>query len=284
MKAPATASRWRARRGMVLIAVLWIVAALSLIVTGIVHVVRDEVRQVSGAGQVLQGRALGAGAGNLVLQQMLAQPERLKGMLRTQVVLQGRPVQVEVVPLNGLIDINTATLPLLQNMYAIVGGLVPEQAAALAQATLDSRGQKSANGRPQPFESVEDLLAVPGMDYDTYARVADIVTPDARSGGRVNVQAAPFPVLLVLAQGRQDLAQRIQRDRDAGAVGLDTTGLDPQYVDNAASQRYLLRARVPLEDGTVLLTNRWLDFADARREGLPWRVFHVDDRREPPSR
>ena len=54
------------QRGIALIAVLWIVSALSVIVTGVVHSVRSEVRLVSVARQSTEAAALGeAGIGNV---------------------------------------------------------------------------------------------------------------------------------------------------------------------------------------------------------------------------
>ena len=54
------------QRGIALIAVLWIVTALSVIVTGVVHSVRSEVRLVSVARQSTEAAALGEAAIMLV--------------------------------------------------------------------------------------------------------------------------------------------------------------------------------------------------------------------------
>ena len=57
-------------RGVVLIAVLWMVIALSIIVTGLTRNVRDEARMLSVARQTAQAGALGDAAIQLVLQSM----------------------------------------------------------------------------------------------------------------------------------------------------------------------------------------------------------------------
>ena len=57
-------------RGMALVAVLWIVAALSILVTGMVKAQRDEIRLVASARQTVQGHAMANAAIQMVLQAM----------------------------------------------------------------------------------------------------------------------------------------------------------------------------------------------------------------------
>ena len=66
--------------------------------------------------------------------------------------------------------------------------------------------------------------------------------------------------------------------REPSGTGVDATGLNLDLVDNAPSRRCLIQARVPLADGSGLLTSRWVDLAGGQQEGLPWRVFHADSR------
>ena len=74
------AVRGQARRsapshGVALIAVLWIVAALTIIVTGLSRTVRDEVHLVASARQSVVAQAMGDASTQLVLQGMEAQPQ-----------------------------------------------------------------------------------------------------------------------------------------------------------------------------------------------------------------
>jgi general secretion pathway protein K len=270
-------------QGMVLVAVLWIVAALSLIVTGIVFSVRTEVRQSAASKDKAIGMALGVGAIQMVIQRLVAQPEIQTGRFKTVVNLQGHDIEVVAFSLTGLIDINGAAEQLLSSAYAVIGGLPSEDAAKLAQATVAQRERKDARGQVQRFEAVEDLLRVPGMTYDVYASLAESVTVEARGSGRVNPLAAPLPVLLVLASGNEALASRIFTSREAGQVAFDTTGLNPLYVDNVVSRRYLLRARVALPSGAGVGTTLWADLSSNRHDGLPWRTRHSESRLEAPN-
>lgn len=263
----------QAARGMVLIAVLWIVAALGVLVTGASRAVRDNVRIVSLARQTVMAQALGDGAIELVLQQMAALPAPPAALSVVDGNYRNTPIQVEVVPVNGLIDINGAPVPLLAALYRIAGGMSPPAAEALAQATEAMRKQPDARGRPIGFEAIEDLLRVPELDYPLFARIAPLVTADLTSSGRVNALAAPFGVLVVLAGGDAGKAQTIAAGRSAGNVGVDTTGLDQSFVDSAMGRRFRVRARVPLTGGGFALIGRSVNLQSSAKSGLPWTTF-----------
>ena len=269
------------KSGMVLVAVLWIVAALSVIVTGMIHSVRAEVKQVSAASQIAQGGAWGGAAITVVLQSLSAPPTPPSSLTVAEVQFQGLSIPVRAMSLNGLIDLNTASPVLLEKLFLVAGELPAPQASAMAEMVRATRTRADPQGRAQRLESVEDLLRVTAMDYDTYAKVADLVTTDARGNGRVNLTAAPLGVLRVLAGGNLELAKRLFQGAQAGAVGLDTSALDSALVDNAPSRRYLVQARVPLPDGVWLLVSRWVDMNGGKADGLPWRVFHAENRLEP---
>ena len=263
-------------RGMVLIAVLWIVAALAVLVTGASRAVRDNVRIVSLARQTVTAQALGDGAIELVLQQMAALPAPPMALSVVDGNYRNTPIQVEVVPVTGLIDINGAPVPLLAALYRIAGSLGPPAAEALAQATEAARKLPDARGRPIGFEAVEDLLRVPGIDYPLFARIAPLVTADLTSSGRVSALAAPLGVLVVLAGGNLGKAQAIAAGRSAGNVGVDTTGLEQGFIDGAmGGRRFRVRARVPLTGGGFALIGRSVNLQASAKSGLPWTTFRT---------
>ncbi len=271
----------QSQTGMALIAVLWMVAALSVMVAGIVHVVRNEIRLVSGAREAVQASAWGDAAIHLVLQDMQAQTERKSRLSEVRVTYREQEISVQILPLNGLIDINQAEPALLASLFVVAAGKAPDAAQALAQAVVESRSRTDGSGRADGFEANEDLLRVPGLDYASYARIAGLVTADKPAGARVNPYSAPEAVLLVLAGGDAAQARRLAADRDAGVVGMDTTTLAADAIDHASTQRFRLQARVPLPSGQALLVARSVDFGDGAQDGLPWRTFHLEQRLEP---
>ena len=272
------------QQGVVLIAVLWIVMALSIIVTGLSRSVRDEAKMLSMARQGAQASALGDAAIQLVLQQMAVDAKPVDRVTTVQVPYQGRQMDVQVMPLNGLVDLNSAKTPLLARLLTVAGGLPESAAEPLAQAIVDYREQRTAQGASRRFEASEDLMRVPGVSYDLYARLSGLVTADIRSGGAVNPLAAPPAVLQVLAGGNAQLAQQIDSQRQSGQAGIDMTSLDATFIGSGTVRRYRLQARVPVADGGSFLVTRYVDINPRSRDGLPWTTFHMQREVEPALR
>ena len=80
--------------GVVLVAVLWIVMALSIIVTGLSRSVRDEAKMLSAARQGAHASALGDAAIQLVLQQMAVDSKPVDRMVTVPVQYQGQQMQL----------------------------------------------------------------------------------------------------------------------------------------------------------------------------------------------
>src|SRR5665647_2364757 len=91
-------------RGVALIAVMWMVAAMGLIITGIVQAVRSEAQTTGLQRQSLVANALADAAILLALQSLHAQKNELpKGIQVIPVQFEGGNYEVSVLPLNGLI-------------------------------------------------------------------------------------------------------------------------------------------------------------------------------------
>lgn len=268
--------RLSASAGIALIAVLWLVAALAIAVTGISQAVRGEVHVVAAERNTIQAQALGEGAIALTLQQLVVSAP-LPSYQRRAVSYQGQSIMVHAAVLNGWVDLNKADPPLLALVYRIAGGLSEPAAATLAAATIQARIRRDADGRPLEFESVQDILSLPGVDYDLYARLAPLLTTDARGSGRVNMLAAPPEVLAVLADGNQARAQALHMRRLQGEAEMDTTALHANFMDRAFNTRYRLQAEVPLADGTLAHITRDVDIRPEPRTGLLWRIFRAEN-------
>ncbi len=262
-------------RGVALIAVLWLVAAMGLIITGLVQAVRGEARIAGWQRQALVADTLADAAILLALQSMHAQKSQPpKNIQVIPVQFEGQLREVSVRPLNGLIDINSATLVLLADLYRYAGEINPEAAQALAQATIEIRQTKDAKGSSQGFDAVEDLLRVPGMTYDLYAKIVALVTADIRTGsGRVNPMAAPVGVLQVLTGGDIPRATILAAKRDADPNLMDTSFLNPEQIEMASSDSLQLQVRVGLPDGNSLQKTWIVYWVRDPRSGLPWRVL-----------
>ena len=216
----------------------------------------------------------------LALQALQTMPQRPQQAVTETVTYGGADIAVEVMPLDGLISLNGASVPLLTALLQVAGGLPAPQAEALAQQLDDWRaGRGGELGTPVPrhFEAPEDLLLVPGVDYTLYARLRPLVTTDQRGGDRVNPLAAPPAVLAVLARGDVALAERIAAQRAASAVGVDTTGLDATLAGTSGSTYfYRLVAKVPLGEGKILGFTRDVALGSFSPRITPWRTLRSE--------
>jgi general secretion pathway protein K len=265
-------------RGVALVAVLWMVAALSIMVVGMSYGVRAETRRASLSRQSVVLGALGTAATHVVLQEMLSLPEPITRLSYKDVSYQNRLIRVEITPVNGFIDINNAPESLLAKLILVQGGVESEQALSLARRTIEIRSAKDPAGQTHGFEAVEDWLKVPGIDYTLYAKMKSLVSADLLGvgSGRVNALAAPREVLTVLTGGNVEQASRIASDRDAGRIGVDTTMLNANDIDTAATNRYRISARVPASNDTQLWTSQTVEITPIKRDGLPWRIFNAE--------
>lgn len=262
-------------RGLALISVLWLVAALSIIITGVAQTVKTEVRTVSQARQAVQGGAIGDAAIQIALQAAKVAPDKFNAKARVMGLdFQGLRIRVESRPLTGFLDINVAPKSLLQAAFQYAGAMEPKAAEMLAQATIDHRAKYGKPGVQNSFEVPEDLLPVPGMNYDLYVKLKNIITTDSNSGGKVNPYAAPYELLIVLAEGNVALAAKFLAMRDAAAEVLDTTSFNGGFIDNSTSSRIHFSASVPLQGGQWVNSFRTVDLSGGEKEGFPWRTIY----------
>ena len=264
-----------ASQGLALIAVLWLVAAMGLIITGVVKSVKTETRSSGQQRQSLQAQTQADAVLLLALQNLYFQDNPLRQATQSaRFVFAGQDTQVEVNSLNGLIDINNAPVPLLAQLYAVAAGLPNDAAQALAQATVQSRETTNAKGLQAKFDAPEDLLQMPGFTYDLYAKIRDLVTADLKDGsGRVNPMAAPQSVLQVLTGGDTGRAAALYANRNVPLTGMDTTVLNPAFIDSSISSSIRLQAFVPMGNGASLVRTWDVLSVQDRRTGLPWRVL-----------
>lgn len=256
-------------QGLALIAVLWVVAALSLLTLGLMHAVKVEVRSVAAIRESLQAKATCDAAINMVLKDVLANPEKF---LRYQVVqgrFEGEPVAVEVVPAAGLVNLNLATVETLEALFTHAGERPPEEARIIAQRILDWRDKddlvrvggaendqyiQSASPyltRGAPFETEEDLLQVLGVDYSLYGKVRDLVTTDYAYGGKVSLLGAPPAVVKALLGADVAAAADYLAAQASGASPEPPPRFAAHFVPPSAGSFYRLTARVRSPSGQL---------------------------------
>jgi len=259
----------RGPRGAALVAVLWTVAALTVLVGGVVQAQRGELRMAQATRSQAAAAALGLAATHRVAQRMVGGALAVQRLIAVDQPVGPQTIAVEVMPLTGLIDLNAAPQELLALLFADAG---VADAAALARRLVDRRGG-TAEAPPQPLETEDELLQLQGLDHDVHARIAGFVTVGAGGAGRVNPLAAPVGVLRLLARGNDAVAARIAADRDSGLAAIDTTRLESAFMDTAVGSRFRCTARVTLGDGSTYAVSSDLDLTPGL--GAPWRVLRT---------
>ena len=262
-------------KGLALIAVLWLVAAMGLIITGVVKSVCTETISSGQQRQTLQAQVRADAILVLALQNLFGQvPQARKSLQVGNFNFDGQELTVKVSSLNGLVDINNAPPILLAELYKVAGGLDTNAAQSLAQATVEVRNIQNAKGLRPGFDAPEDLFRVPGMTYDRYAMIRGLVTADLKDGsGRVNPMAAPLPVLGVLAGGDLAKATAFAANRGSGQIGMDGTFFRPDFIENNVSSSTRLQTTTPLPGGGFM-TRIWDIYGTPDpRTGLPWRIL-----------
>lgn len=271
------------RSGMALVAVLWIVAALSVLVAGLTYTVRQQIQVASLQRDQISGQALAEAAIVLTMQQLQAETERPTGVVHIDVPYAGFDIAVELAPLNGLIALAGASPELLAAVFEQAGGLPASQASALAldvvlwrdsPPELDLGTDAASSQQQRRLEAVEDLMLIPGIDYSLYARIAPLFSADLPAGSRVNPEAAPPEVLQLLSQGNDAAVENYLAQRASGQPGADTSAFNPAFLGTGGSNFWRLRADVPLEAGKMLRLTQDISLGSYARTA-PWRLLRT---------
>ncbi len=293
----------RDRRGFALLAALWLLIAFSAL--GLELGLRFRNQRLGAANAVEASQAAAAAWGGLdELRARLDTRRNAAGSFRSadpNIVLDpwGRPdsmswasipigaarVSVAVRDAGAVLHLNLASE---QELRALFGALRIDYGLAdrLAQAILDWRDPddlRRARGaerqdyarqglavRPanRPFGSVRELRDVMGMTPELYERVRPFLS--VRGTGRINVNAAPRPVLLTLPAMSEASADVIIARRN---MGRPIRRLDDLLLELPEGPRALLQARqVEWQNRAVFETRELLVTSEARLDGSPVRV------------
>ena len=283
----------RSCSGVALVAVMWIVAALSLLAMGLVASSRSEVRSAQTARAFAEAAALGDAAIQLAARDLRFAPEPIDRRSSFEYSMSGRKVIVHVSSASGFIDLNAAPETLLRDLFVVGAGVSVDVAEQLAQRVVDWRdadesvlplGAENADyaaagvpfrTRGGAFDVPEDLLQVLGVGFDVYDRIQTFITTVSGSAG-VDPLAAPLGVLRILAGGRDDVARAFVAVRDSRGSAADMTAFVQEHMLSSASTIYHLEALYPADAGHMLARVRWIDLGSPGAGGLPWRTLRIE--------
>lgn len=185
-----------AQAGVALAIVLWFIAGMSLLVAGIVSQARVDTHMA----QVHVARARAAAAGDGAIRLTLADLVTARqsafeqsGDQAGNYRLGEDDVSVQLVPVAGLVDVNSATADVLAGLF-LEAGLADQEARAMAENVLQSRSATAVAGRPAAggrFAAMEDLLRVLGMSRSLLDAVRDLIVVGPPAQGTTNWAVAP---------------------------------------------------------------------------------------------
>lgn len=287
-------------QGIALVAVLWMVAALAILVSGVLYTVKVDTRVAAGHYQSARAAALLDGALRLAAAELAATPNVPVVPLTLSYKVGETEVAVDVAVASGYINLNTAPEPLLTDLLTYAAALPQEQAAILAQRVIDWRDvdeERSPVGAERPEYEAPGLAYVPrnehlrrpddagqvlGVAAGVYDSIRDLVTTVGTGGdGTVNPLAAPEAVLVVLARGDQARARDVVAARRAGAERMpEVASLGLEHSSAWAGKDYRLRAAYRSPEAGEWSRVAWVSMdatMQAHSSRLPWRWLYAED-------
>ena len=209
------------QQGVALAIVVWFVAAMSLLVVGIVSHARVDTRMA----QLHVARAKAAAAGDGAIQLMLA--ERLltessaiagPGLLQGNYQLGVSGVSVTLYPAAGFINLKVAPQKVLVALFQTVGQVSEGEANFLADNVVKWRAglpnTDNKLSRVKNFQSIEDLLRIEGMSRSLFDAMRDYIAVGNWSGTGTDWAVAPEVLLQVLEETNPGEVDAVLRRRD----------------------------------------------------------------------
>lgn len=267
----------RRQRGIALVLVLWVTVLLSVIVGSFTLVSRVETLQARNQLDVTRAFfAAEAGLHRAVAAMSAGDPQQqwVPDGRAYQMTFGDAEVEIRVVDESGRIDLNAAQQQQLIDLFESAG-VEREDAEALADAVMDWRDPDDLvrpfgaedpdydsagygyGAKDAPFETIEELQQVIGMNYELFTRVEPAVT--VYSGrSQVNLNLAPREVLLAQPGLNPDLVDRYLEEREQapadGGPGPVLPGAGPgrgagPSLAQGGSLTYSVESRATLPNG-----------------------------------
>lgn len=292
------AARPRQITGAALILVLWLVAALSLVVLAGAQGVRQQAQRATLDLERLRTESVLDAAIQVVAQRLLVDKGQGSQYRILRLALGSSDVWVEITPSGGLVDVNVASDALLQALFQRAGGLTSGEAAILSSRVRDYIDPDDAPGgvggaeaaqyraagwptlpRNAALEDLSELKFVLGMTTGLY----EIIAPHLGINGqqRIEVDSAP-PALIDALTGQQGLGARIHNSPPEMRAGVLLSGAAAEFFTptrSSGAQTMRLRAFARAEGGRWWLREVWVDLGERPDALTPWTTLSIEPAR-----
>ncbi len=271
--------------GVALVMLLWFIAAMSLLVTGLMGEAKLDIRLSQLYLRQAQAEALGDGAAQRAMQAMLekiSSGEPVPAVFEWRDERNGVDIRVRMRSVSGYVELNSAPEELLIELFQQLGELEPQDAALLANTVVRWRGVKPELEAPEPgyrygwFEAPEDLLLVEGVTRQLYGKIkaALSVTKNWQTG--VDLMSAPPEVLKMLAEGDDALVSHWQQAQLEPEPGVVQQPVKVGLISSSSKPIYRIEANVRFADGVAFQRVRWAEYGQQGLDRLPWRFFRTE--------
>lgn len=298
----AATTRPAGSRGVALVVVLWVLALLGTIAAAFSFATRTETALARNWVEAATGRSAAEAGVSLAVHELLVAPARSDPALRWradgtvyETMFDGTRLRIQITDEAGKVDLNAGSTELLVALLGLCGA-EPESRSAILDAILDWRDEDSLvhlNGaededyrraglgygaKDAPFESLEELALVLGVDTDLYYCLRDSVTLYAYVSG-INPAVATRRVLLALPDADETQVDEYMRARELNAAeGLPPplpVLADRSYFTNASGPVYSIRVEAQTQGGaqeTLLAVVRLVP-GNRTESGRPYEVL-----------
>jgi len=248
----------RSETGVALAIVVWFIAGMALLVSGIVSDARMGTRMAQLHYFKAQAAAAGDGAINLALAEQMRRKSSGQGggSRSTNYRVGDKEVVIRMIPAGLFVNLSSADAAMLNLMFASFASGVRRSPDQLARAVLDYRdGTQGTRGKA--FYAIEDILRVPGVDRGVFDAVRDFIVVDALAGAL-----------------RSESLSMEQRVAQLSVALDDDESLTSGFVEPAAD-KLRVDALVMMGD-QYWLRRQWVSLAKSETSELPWRVMRKE--------
>ncbi len=293
----------RAARGVAFVLVMWVIALLSILLGSFALIARTEGLQSRHLFDSTTARYAAEAGLNLAVYGLAKSNPEEKWMADGRpytFTFDGAEVEISVTDDSGKIDINTADVLTLTNLFLGVG-IEDVRADELANAIQDWRDPDdlvSLNGaeiddyeavqlpygpRNAPFETLSEVQQVFGMDYTTYMKIEPAIT--MYSGRGVPSAAyAPLEALMAIPGMTAEQAQQLIADRQQLPPGMLNSGMSglvlpdgsPVMADGGGLT-YSVKSRARLPNGASTVLDATIRIGGMNSAGRPYVVLRWRD-------
>ncbi len=220
---------------MALVLVLWVLTLLTIMAGSFALSIRREASVISSVRDSAEASAI-ARAGIIIAQKMLLNPDKNERWLADGTVYPvdyaGAEIRIKIVSEQGKININKAKKKLLENMIKYFDDDEDDRAVKIADAILDWRdtndlvrlhGAEKAQyqdenlkygPRNKPFQSIEELQLVLGVDQELYKNLEPLITIYSKNGNVDKNSASEIILAILEGQTQQQQQEKKQKETE----------------------------------------------------------------------